>query len=814
MYLGKFPSADRLDATEREVAWTYSVVSKWLIMVAVVMTVGCASFRLPAIDPTGRQLFLPKPAYTTFVDKTPGLCYPKPAYVTPPTPPRCPPPPCPPQSFPAQSCPASPKQPSTCGPPKKVCEPCSKGGSTCLPHQVKGDPRFDAQLILNPRRLVAQVGSEVVLRAGVCARDGYYITKEPIEWMLSQDSAGNFVQSSGKGRPVMHRLLQREPNGKDSSYAVSWTSPSKQFLPRDQQKASDDIWLVRGQTWTTVTSNSEGTSYVTALAPRAKGWKQRRQSSTIHWVDAKWSFPAPAIARAGETVGLTTRLIRATSGKPINGWTIRYSVESGAVAAFLPDDAKSVDVTTASGGRGSVKVAHRDQNPGVTRVGIRIFRPASSPGEDPLLVGKGSTTVTWSAPGLALRAAGPVTALADSVMTYQFDVSNPGDLPARDVTLVVDIPPEATYVSSLPAGNRFGDRIEWKLGQLESSDLRSLRLDLRASQQGQLRVCGVATSADGLQRDVCAQTDVTVPPLRIDMEAPTSVEVGQQIQYRVVVTNQSQQSLTGLVVIDRYDAGLVHESGSNPIERALGSLGPGQSSEPFGITFTAERAGTFCHRLEVVCDQGYQAQETRCVDATMPAIQPPATTAPEVTQPDLAPPLDDFPPRPELPEVSLSVVTQVEPGRTAEVGDFVTFTTTVTNSGEALVTEIRITNEFDAGLVPTNADPGNLPSQRQNSIAWIQDGLQPGGSVTRRVVCRCDQASLRACCRALVAATSDVETERDIRESDEVCLEIKAAPPEFLDDGTLSPPANGEIPGLVEPRNRNRTIGPQRCRPD
>src|SRR6185437_5524565 len=52
------------------------------------------------------------------------------------------------------------------------------------------------------------------------------------------------------------------------------------------------------------------------------------------------------------------------------------------------------------------------------------------------------------------------------------------------------------------------------------------------------------------------------------------------------------------VLVDRYDAGLRHVSGTNPIERDLGDLQPGQT-RVVEIKLLATQAGRACNTIEV-----------------------------------------------------------------------------------------------------------------------------------------------------------------------------------------------------------------------
>jgi hypothetical protein len=68
-------------------------------------------------------------------------------------------------------------------------------------HADRGDT---GQLLVTPTTIVAPVGGEVVILAAICGKDGFFVTKEPIEWMLSPDSVGTFLEvgDEWKGKPL------------------------------------------------------------------------------------------------------------------------------------------------------------------------------------------------------------------------------------------------------------------------------------------------------------------------------------------------------------------------------------------------------------------------------------------------------------------------------------------------------------------------------------------------------------------------------------------------------------------------------------
>jgi hypothetical protein len=181
----------------------------------------------------------------------------------------------------------------------------------------------------------------------------------------------------------------------------------------------------------TLTSASEGTTYVTAIAAKSDNWEQRRQTASIQWVDAQWQFPAPAVVRAGVAHVLSTTLTRGSTGAPIRNWTVRYEVISGPPVQF-GNGQQTVDVPSDANGRAAVSVQPAiPAEPGVTQIRIEVLSPSlTGLAGDPVVIGQGTTTITWSAAGLSLRILGPTTTAIGSTVNYQIEVSNPGDLPA------------------------------------------------------------------------------------------------------------------------------------------------------------------------------------------------------------------------------------------------------------------------------------------------------------------------------------------------------------------------------------------------
>ena len=159
-------------------------------------------------------------------------------------------------------------------------------------------------------------------------------------------------------------------------------------------------------------------------------WDGRQQTATIHWVDGQFSFPAPAIAPVGSRQTLTTNVTRSSDGTPVEGWLVRYEIISADGAAFAPDGSQALEIVTDAAGTATVELYQQQPGRGTTQVDIQVIRPNSpaQSGSRRLAIGRGTTTVTWTAAEVALRVIGPKQAEVGAIATFRVEVSNPGGL--------------------------------------------------------------------------------------------------------------------------------------------------------------------------------------------------------------------------------------------------------------------------------------------------------------------------------------------------------------------------------------------------
>jgi uncharacterized repeat protein (TIGR01451 family) len=684
--------------------------------VAATLPSASAQFQLPAIDPSGQHVFN---GTTTFAHDGPisGLFHKNQA-----------PTPIGPPIIAAPAVPAAPAAPIVVAPVKPPCTPpveavpivpvvpvvpqpiiaVPQGSFPVTPPPTVIPSPPGPELRITPARIVAPVNTEVVLAAGICSPDGYYVTRQPLEWMLAQDGVGQIVAVGHESPHNTSYLLRNSPQKLATNYVRAHTSTISQVLNRGTPNPADDVYLHKGQSWISVTSPTEGTTNVVVWAPKEQNWDRRKATAVIQWVNAGWRLPPNATSRAGQACPLMTTVSRA-SGEPVSGWIVRYEVIDGPPAGFNRG-APAVEVRTDAAGRAVAQLLPASAEPGITTVRVQIVSPAQRNDQPQMVVGQGVSAVHWTIPGLTVRAMGTSAALADGAVAYRVEVTNGGDLVTHDAALSYTPPTGVTVLNSTPAGQPFGQRLVWRLGDLPPGTSSVIELNCRAKVPGAVRSSFVATSAEVPKAEHEVATDVRVNALAVKMAGPETAEVGREAKFLIDITNIGGIPLENIAATDTFEPGLSHAGGErSPLVKTIPILTPGQT-ERFAISFVVTQPGRQLHRLDVTADGGHGAGARAAVTGIAPIVSPP----------------------------QLAVRVVGPPSRRA--GEVAQYSIEVKNNGAAPAASVDLAVTWGSSLEVTEATRGHIDDLARSTTRWRISHIAAGETVTRQLNCRCRAA--------------------------------------------------------------------------
>ncbi len=728
---------------------------RWKVALLAAVFVAHASLalgqiRLPAIDPTGNRIFLPAPNSSNLLlpgtsqgglfghhRNTPATPASAPATGGNPlqrifghhqagggTAP----------ATPAFTHPADPAPCHSCGQPGCNGQHCGANKKHLVPKPPIAPTRGQlGEIIMTPHRIVAPVGAEVVVLAGICGGDGYFVKNQPLEWMLSNDSVGQIIEVGGMDHAAFNRAVPPSSKKFDGQYAHGRTGLKPRVISRGTPSPGDDIDVLEGQTWLSLHSASPGTTYLTAVAPEATAWDKRRATTIIHWVDGLWAIPSPVVTKSGTVQPLTTKISRTSDGSGIAGWKVRYTIVGGTPAEFVPTGSQSAEIESQSDGLATVQVRQQAGKiePGTTQIRVDVVRPPVA-GEQELVVESGLTGITWSSPALTLRAIGPRAAGISEPYNYRVEVSNPGDQVARDVVVSTeDLGQGVEFVSSDPKPSVYGNRYEWRLGDLQPGlQPLPINIQLRSPERGIKRACfRVASQSDSLETEACAETEVAAPCLGVRLDGPTTARVGDEFRFDIDVVNQCDEALENVRVSVQYDAGLNALQLGNPIEANIGTLRFGEKKS-LPLTFRATRDGVQCFVMNVVADGGHTASGRRCIEVANVVT---GQLGLRLTGPQL-----------------------VTTGQTVET------TATITNTGTIPLESVTVTNRFSPSLRPVQSSTQYRGEWLGEDLAIFVGSLNPGQSANVTVQYKAMEDDPQAITRFSVSTPSGAQAQEEM----------------------------------------------------
>ena len=375
-----------------------------------------------------------------------------------------------------------------------------------------------------------------------------------------------------------------------------------------------------------------------------------------------------------------------------------------------------------------------------SQVGEQVinYRAASAEG----LAASTTTTTEVIRGGLEVTKTGAEEAAVGSQVTYTIEVTGTGTGASTGIQLVETIPAGMSFVSSDPSGTVSGNQVTIALGTLNPDESSTVSIVLQANQTGDQTNRVTVTSTEGASANAEATTTVLQPLLALTKTGPSTALLNAEFDYTITVTNNGDGDATGTTVVDTLPTGLMYVS-SDPAGTASGStvtwnvgtLEPDDSSD---ITLTVK--GTTGGAKENVATASSGGGNT---------FQPEARATTTIQVPD---------------------ITVAKAGRSSMfVGNQVTYTLTATNSGDAPLSGVTITDTIPTGMSYVSSSPSGTTSDNDTEVTWDIGNLAVGGSSSVTVTLQGDSVST-------VTNTAAAAADEGVSDSTTMEVRILAAP--------------------------------------
>ncbi len=346
-----------------------------------------------------------------------------------------------------------------------------------------------------------------------------------------------------------------------------------------------------------------------------------------------------------------------------------------------------------------------------------------------------SVTLSAAVADLSLNKSVDVSApnVGDNVI-FTIAVSNAGPNPATGVTVTDPIPTGMSFISQAPSQGSYdpGSGV-WTIGDIAVSATPSLNITARVDTIGPKTNTAQVSGSD--QSDVDSspgnnaaaeddQDSVTITPSSADLSLTKQVDnanpnVGDTVTFTVNLANAGPNSATSIVVSDSVPAGFTFVSASPSVGSynsgtglwSVGSLASGGSAS-LDIRARVDTTSSITNTARVESVDQFDVDSTPGNDAPAEDDQDSVTILPASA------------------DLSLTkIVSDADPS----VGQQVTFTITVTNSGPNAASGVTVLDQLPLGTSFVSATPTQGDYNQTNGV-WTVGSIAVGGTAALNLV--------------------------------------------------------------------------------
>jgi uncharacterized repeat protein (TIGR01451 family) len=295
-------------------------------------------------------------------------------------------------------------------------------------------------------------------------------------------------------------------------------------------------------------------------------------------------------------------------------------------------------------------------------------------------------------PSLTIEKIAPAEVQVGKPAIFKLQVRNCGGATANDVQVSDEIPQGAQLLNTTPRATRNVDgKLVWNLGSIKAGDETTVSVELVPNVEGELG--SVATVHFTAAASV--RTLATKPALAIDVVAPSEAMIGEDVAFKIRISNPGTGIATGVILSDRIPAGLEHPAGAE-LEYEIGDLKPNDFRE-VELTMKAIKPGPTVNLLVAQGEGQVQAESRTQVTVVAPGL-----------------------------EIAL------EGPRRRFLERQATYTVSLSNPGTATAQQIELVTYLPTGLQFIQANNSGQYDPQTRSVHWVLEELpaKEKGSVT------------------------------------------------------------------------------------
>jgi uncharacterized repeat protein (TIGR01451 family) len=186
------------------------------------------------------------------------------------------------------------------------------------------------------------------------------------------------------------------------------------------------------------------------------------------------------------------------------------------------------------------------------------------------LTAETSCTTVVTKPVLEVKKTGPEMRFIGRPAVYEITVSNTGDAPARDTVLTDTVPTGTEFTQASDGGKFAAGVVTWNLGTLEPGASKKVSVTLKPTAAGTVKNVATAKAFCAEARAEASMPIQGVPAILLEcVDDPDPIEVGGQLTYTIIVTNQGSADDKNIVIECTLPAEEEYVSSDGPTKAAV-----------------------------------------------------------------------------------------------------------------------------------------------------------------------------------------------------------------------------------------------------
>ncbi len=341
-----------------------------------------------------------------------------------------------------------------------------------------------------------------------------------------------------------------------------------------------------------------------------------------------------------------------------------------------------------------------------------------------------SVTITAVVQGADLSVVKTASNTAPTVgtnVTFTIQVTNLGPNAAVNARVTDLLPAGLTFQSATPSVGTYNQTTGlWTIGTLNNGANATLTVVATAATAGTVTNIATVTSdtADSVTTNNTSSVNVVIggtttnADLSVTKTGTTTANRGENLTYVMTATNNGPGTATNVVVKDTFTSGIATFSNASGAQCSLtnltelrctiASMTSGQQV-PITVVFTTAQQSTCT--TGTVTDSASISSDTADNNS---ANNTSATVTTNIT----------------CPQPNLNV-TKTDGRSSANVGDTLNYTISITNSTNVAATNVTVTDSLPSGL--TNVSAGNGGNVSGNQVTWNNQTVPANGTLTLTV---------------------------------------------------------------------------------